>query len=271
MPAQFQIPNPEQYAVRPAAVATPEAAPRTLDARVEKYILDILDSDYPQTPQMQQPRGLTGWEAAAGALNPQTIPMFQERAGQRAALENQMAMSEYDRQRERRKEAMGLVGPYLQAQATSARMARPRTRLAGPIDVGGKPMMLQIQEDPASGEIISVTPIGERAYAPAIAQGVVGGQAALGTLSRSTGEFRPATSGGQPVGAVPPAGITQSIAQQTSTLGGLDSLWQAYQRVREQTAGQGGALDVARQVGGTLVGETRLGGALAPEYPHYLA
>ena len=41
--------------------------------------------------------------------------------------------------------------------------------------------------------------------------------------------------------------------------------------MREQTVGQGGALDVARQVGGTLVGETRLGGALAPEYAQYVA
>ena len=125
MPTQFQIPNPEQYAVRPAAVATPEAVPRReLDERVLEYILDVMESEPPQAPQLQQPRGLTNWEAAAGALNPQTIPFFQQRAGQGAATANQQAQSAFEAQMAGRKEAMGLVGPVLQSQRTDIDLAR---------------------------------------------------------------------------------------------------------------------------------------------------
>jgi hypothetical protein len=93
--------------------------------------------------------------------------------------------------------------------------------------------------------------------------------------SRQTGKaasgpvVNPAT--GRIAYPTPPAGIVTSVAQGTATIAGLESLYTAYQDIRAKTAGEGGMMDVARQGVGTFVGETRMGGALAPEYAKYTA
>lgn len=65
----------------------------------------------------------------------------------------------------------------------------------------------------------------------------------------------------------PPAGVVSDISAGTANLQGLDNLRAAYQRIRSETQNDWNATKVV----GTIAGETRLGGMLAPKYAEYTA
>lgn len=98
--------------------------------RLAEYIDKTLDEPEPVAPTLQQPRPFTGWEAAAGALNPQLIPFLSQRAGQQSELANQSALLGFQGALGRRKEAFGLAGDVISARGQLAGRDLDERRLA---------------------------------------------------------------------------------------------------------------------------------------------
>lgn len=74
--------------------------------------------------------------------------------------------------------------------------------------------------------------------------------------------------GGGPAMPMPPAGIVNSVAADTSNLQGLDSVWSAYNTIRQQTGDQTPMGKYLRTVG---TEKFRLASALFPDYAQYIA
>lgn len=155
---------------------------------------------------------------------------------------------------------VGLVG-------SQARAARSQRAIRAEVnrDVNGQTRKFVQFYDPQTNELIGEHDLGPVGYAPAMLATPEGFQRAPKTGNT------PATpvvgQGGQPVYANPPAGIVSDIAAGTANLQGLESLRGAYQKIRAATTDDWKATKMI----GTVAGETRLGGMLAPKYAEYTA
>lgn len=243
--------------------APDQSKPRTevsmLD-RLAEYIDKTLDEPEPVAPTLQQPRPFTGWEAAAGALNPQLIPFLSQRAGQQSELANQSATAGYQGQVRRREQALGLAGNVALAQNKTSKERYIVVR-------NGKRYVVRDILDP-HGNTIDQEVLGEAPESTAFLPSSQGFFPASRQSGQVTGGALQAPGGGT-IYPAPPAGTVANIAKGTATLGGIDEMESAYNEIRSYIQQQDQGL-VSQYIGGT-VGGTKYGGPLAPAYATYAA
>ena len=131
-------------------------------------------------------------------------------------------------------------------------------------EVGGAPHRIRQVLDRQTGDVMDEVDLGQTFVPPAFlptAQGFVEQPRTGGA-----GQFVQSPGGGVAM-PVPPAGVVSDVAAGTATLAGRDTLRASYNEIRKKTAGQ----SLPSQVGRMFIGETRLGGALAPDYAKYVA
>lgn len=209
----------------------------------------------------------------AGGMAPQTGQFSSGLMGRQAAYEKQKsefeqrriqtleALARMQEQAEQREIANQFRASNLGLRQAMAQRPIPREFVR---DVGGTPRRFRQLLDPMSGDILDEVELGPAFVPPTFLptqQGFIEQPKTGGT-----GTFVPSPAGGVAM-PVPPAGVVSDIAAGQATLQGLDLLLASYREIRAKTAGQ----SLIGQAGRMFIGETRLGGALAPDYAKYVA
>lgn len=242
----------------------PQQQPNQLDDLREQLVQAITQQLHggEPTPPQYQPAQVSPQQGFAMARNPQLAGMLNQNIQAPAQAQYAQQQAAFEQAMSGRQNAIGAGVSLLGSQARSNRpMIKEYIEV-----IDGKRMRIRDTLD-ASGNTVRQEVLGEAPESMAMLASPEG----YFPTSRQTGQAKgPVQSpGGGTVYPPPPAGVVSSVAASTATLGGLDDIWRAYQEIHEKTAGEGGYLDIARQRVGTFVGETRLGGALAPEYAKY--
>lgn len=128
--------------------------------------------------------------------------------------------------------------------------------------------------DPNSGELVNEMDLGPAGYAPAIMPGsepdAAGSpQPGIFKIPRGQGKTtRISGPGGATLQPQPPQGVVTSVAGEKATLQGLDVLGDAYVKVHDKTKGDESLYAKGKQMIGTAIGESRVGGAFQFSKPY---
>jgi hypothetical protein len=252
-------------------------------AKMVQQILGSLEPTPVPPPPQLPPMAGTG-ARIAGGIGDALLAMSAVRAGGQAPQFGPFAMRQMQTQNQRAALQQKYQETLAEARAAD-REARNRVRAEGGMiglrnagraanqrafksevnrDIGGETHKIIQFFDANTNELIGEHDAGPVGYAPAILASPEGFQRA----PKQGGAATPILSkSGNPIYPTPPAGVVQSVAAGTATMGGLDDLEQAYQKIHDTVSNR----PFSKQVIGTYVGESRVGGKLAPEYAEYTA
>jgi len=227
------------------------------------HIRQMLSQPDQQPPRYQPPQ-INPQQAYGLARNPQMAPQMMEYANAPSQALYQQQTDAFKAAMDQKKEALAAGTSLVN---TSDRANRARTVDNTIVGEDGKPYRVRDVMDSA-GNLISRSVLGQAPQNLALLPSPQGYFPASRQTGRGVG---PPAKGpnSETILPPPPAGVVQGVSSDVTTLGGLDDVWNAYKKIHNQTAGQGSLLDIGRQRVGTAVGETRLGGALAPDYARY--
>lgn len=227
-------------------------------------LMKHLGGEVPTAPQYQ-PAPISPMQGYAMARNPQQAGLINQTIQAPAQAQFAQQQAAFEQAMGQRQQATGLAAGLVNAQTrTSGGVGSRSIKSEVNRDVNGTTHKFVQFFDPQTNELLGEHDLGPVGYAPAMLASPEGYQRAPKTGGAATPVLG---QSGQPIYPPPPAGVVTSVAAGTATLGGLEDLRQAYKDIRSKTEGQWTAGQVVRQ----YAGESRLGGALAPDYANYTA
>jgi hypothetical protein len=207
--------------------------------------------------------------AFAAARNPQFAPMLNQQAQAPEMARYGQQQAAFEAAMSGRQQAMQTGASLVGGQNRMTRANRPQLRMVQTVDAQGNPVTVPMEYDPATGTLSPMeTTAGQGQFPKFVPPRTLSSPTGFQNMDPVTGKTTPVTTqGGAPVYPQPPAGVVSDIAAGTANLQGLEALRSAYQKIRSETTDSWDATKVV----GTMAGETRLGGMLAPNYASYTA
>lgn len=293
MAAPIDTPRPQGITPAPMvqqpfgvmAPAAPQAPPvaneddqhiESLRKALIEVIMRQMNAPAPTPPRPMQPQPLGAAQAITATFRPQTAPFFQQQAqmGEASRYDQQQAQFEAALKGQQSAPATGVNLLEALQQPQIAQMRAGQNRLRSnfiPRDVNGEKHTIQLVYDPNNPTNSIEIDRGKNFVMPGVSSYLTDeGQAAIGTIDRTKGTIKPIkTESGAIAGAVPTQGTAASLASDAASLVGLQGLYNEYNTIHEETKGEAGWFDFAKQATGTMVGESKYGGRLAPRYAKY--
>ena len=263
---------------------TPQPTPQTQLETLSEIIMKTLQQQEPQAPTAPPMQGMGGLQAAAAAMNPQTIPYFSQMANQpgQAQFAQQQAM--FEKQMGDKRAAL-MAGANLTGRQIMANRPMAGTRLQykqlNTTDAAGNPITIPGVYNPADGSIRAVsqdeldalTASGgvDRFVPPVIMPTITVGadgkpKAGFSKISKTD---KPTTTVPGPDGSTieppPPPGMALEAGGKIGVLGRFKDLMDVFNSADTSVGGSSGFFNQSQNWVQNKLAGTSVGPILAPE------